>query len=171
MKIEFMLDNASGKIVALNLKTGVAMPFTPAHPAYDELYEQIRSQLPQAFEALMNKHNKVGYLIVENFILCNFIGNDERVDFDSETKVMHLESRFCSASKTKDCKFCGVICSPKRLIASDREKEILTARKEGKTFAEIADRCCISVNTVKNHIRHILKKNNKHSVTQVFNLI
>lgn len=41
---------------------------------------------------------------------------------------------------------------------SNREREVLTLAAEGRTNAEIAEELSVSINTVANHIKHILKK-------------
>lgn len=41
---------------------------------------------------------------------------------------------------------------------SDREREILTCAADGRSNKEIADRLCVSVDTVKTHLHHIYQK-------------
>ncbi len=49
---------------------------------------------------------------------------------------------------------------------TDREREVLSLIAEGYTNAEIGDRLCISVNTVQNHVKSILRKLNARNRTQ-----
>ena len=46
---------------------------------------------------------------------------------------------------------------------TSREEEILGLIREGLSNKEIADRLCITPNTVKNHVRNILEKLQIHS--------
>lgn len=52
---------------------------------------------------------------------------------------------------------------------SDRERQVLHLIAEGHTDAEIGRRLCISVNTVQNHVKNILRKlearNRTHATT------
>jgi DNA-binding NarL/FixJ family response regulator len=52
---------------------------------------------------------------------------------------------------------------------SDRERQVLHLIAEGHTDAEIARQLCISVNTVQNHVKSILRKlearNRTHATT------
>jgi DNA-binding NarL/FixJ family response regulator len=41
---------------------------------------------------------------------------------------------------------------------TDREREVLMALSEGQQYKEIADTMAISINTVRNHIKHIYEK-------------
>lgn len=47
-----------------------------------------------------------------------------------------------------------------------REKEVLNLIAEGYTDAEIGGRLCISVYTVQNHVKSILRKLNARNRTQ-----
>lgn len=46
---------------------------------------------------------------------------------------------------------------------TERERQVLVFVAEGKTNKEIASQLCLSPNTVKNHVRNILKKLHLHS--------
>ena len=54
-------------------------------------------------------------------------------------------------------------------ILSDRERQILHLIADGYTDAEISRQLCISVNTVQNHVKNILRKlearNRTHATT------
>lgn len=49
---------------------------------------------------------------------------------------------------------------------SDREKEVLYLLSEGKNYQEIADSLCISIDTVRHHIRRIYRKLHVHTQSQ-----
>ncbi|MFP4562104.1 MAG: helix-turn-helix transcriptional regulator [Spirochaetia bacterium] len=55
-----------------------------------------------------------------------------------------------------DCEDEHVHCSHFHL--SNREREVLTLAAEGRTNTEIAEELSVSINTVANHMKHILKK-------------
>jgi DNA-binding NarL/FixJ family response regulator len=54
-------------------------------------------------------------------------------------------------------------------ILSDRERQVLHLIADGYTDAEISRQLCISVNTVQNHVKNILRKlearNRTHATT------
>lgn len=49
---------------------------------------------------------------------------------------------------------------------SDREKEILASLSQGNSYKMIADSVCISIDTVRYHIRNIYKKMHVHSQSE-----
>ncbi|MEE9430285.1 MAG: response regulator transcription factor [Melioribacteraceae bacterium] len=49
---------------------------------------------------------------------------------------------------------------------SDREKEVVNRLSEGDNYQQIADTLCISVDTVRHHIRNIYKKLHVHSQSE-----
>jgi DNA-binding NarL/FixJ family response regulator len=53
---------------------------------------------------------------------------------------------------------------------SDREKEVLAALVQGLSYKMIADRCSISIDTVRSHIRHIYDKLQVNSKAQAITL-
>lgn len=49
---------------------------------------------------------------------------------------------------------------------TEREKDILTSLCEGNSYKMIADHLCISIDTVRTHIRHIYKKLHVHNQSE-----
>jgi len=49
---------------------------------------------------------------------------------------------------------------------SDREREVLAALVDGLSYKMIADRCEISIDTVRTHIKHIYEKLHVHSKSE-----
>lgn len=58
-----------------------------------------------------------------------------------------------------------------RFFLSDREKDILQLLTEGRSGPYIADKLCISGNTVKTHIRHIYTKLDVHDRQELLDLV
>lgn len=54
---------------------------------------------------------------------------------------------------------------------TDREKEVLACMREGLSNATIAQRLCVTPNTVRNHVQRILNKLNVHSKLEAVVLI
>ena len=52
-------------------------------------------------------------------------------------------------------------------VLSDREKEVVIGLTEGLSYKMLADRLNISIETVRNHIKHIYKKLHVHCKTEV----
>ena len=65
------------------------------------------------------------------------------------------------------CKFGDISKSGKIDSISKKEQDILDQIMEGRKNKEIADRLCISEQTVKAHISHIFKKFHVHSRSQL----
>jgi DNA-binding NarL/FixJ family response regulator len=57
-----------------------------------------------------------------------------------------------------------------RVELSDREKQILSGLVDGLSYKMIADRYCISLDTVRTHIRNIYEKLHVHSRSQAITL-
>lgn len=54
----------------------------------------------------------------------------------------------------------------KDIILSEREKDILTGLSSGKNYKMLSDELCISVDTIRYHIRNIYQKLQVHSQSQ-----
>ena len=50
---------------------------------------------------------------------------------------------------------------------TDRELDVIRTMAQGMKYEEISDALCMSVNTVKYHIRNILQKTGFHSTVQL----
>ncbi|MBS4065690.1 MAG: response regulator transcription factor, partial [Chitinophagaceae bacterium] len=56
--------------------------------------------------------------------------------------------------------------SDEKINLSDREKEVLGALTQGKSYKMIAEICSISIDTVRFHIKNIYEKLHVHSMTE-----
>lgn len=63
------------------------------------------------------------------------------------------------------------LASPHHTAAlSEREQEVLTALVNGLSYKMIADRLCISIDTVRSHIKHIYEKLHIHSKAEAISI-
>ena len=117
---------------------------------------------PDALNAIKDLYKKsaankpyYNWLIATRFVRCNF-GEYDTLKLDSDGLNWHLEEVRCPLRGL--CRHEGVICKPKRTtVLSDREMQV--ARLVGTMKAEeIADKLCISICTVRNHIASIKSK-------------
>ncbi len=54
---------------------------------------------------------------------------------------------------------------------SERECEVAVLLVQGLTYASIAERLCVSMNTAKTHVRHIYRKMNINSRQELKNIV
>lgn len=135
------------------------------------MIDTIRDFYPEAFKALCETYTKsklnpsyFSYLIVHRFIRCNFIKYDNINDID-QNGVLRFE--FVSCPLRGECKYCGIICSPKfDSKLSDREIQVMKMYYQSMSTEEIADQLYISICTVKKHKRNSLERLKMHSLTE-----
>ena len=88
------------------------------------------------------------FSIVRRFLKCNF------GEFDS-TKG--------------ECKYEGIICKPKfNSTLSERELSVMRSFYEGMEENAVADKYCISLETVRTHKRNAFRRINVHSLAEFF---
>lgn len=135
----------------------------------------IRARYPKTFDTLSdiysrNEQNRAWYefRMVSRFIRCNLGDYDtSSIDIDKDG-LFHFEQMKCPLMGTGDCQWDGLICHPKLSTGlTTRELEILPLFAEGLQSYEIADRLCISKNTVDRHRQNIMAKLGKRSVTEL----
>lgn len=99
---------------------------------------------------------KIAYLSFAVFVvyLYFFISRHYFQDYDTPCATNELPNAFLSEK--------GI---------SSREQEIIGLLVEGKTNREIADRLCISLNTVKTHVKNIYSKLEVTNRVQLFSLL
>ena len=132
------------------------------------MYERIESLYPIAFgklkELYRESQSNIFYFqfrIVDRFCRCNFGAIDNVPDISNNEcfKVEHV-----SCPLRGICKEEGVICNPKfDSKISEAEKRILEPLFRGETKEGIADKLCLSLHTINNHIRNAYTRIGVHS--------
>lgn len=139
------------------------------------LLSLIRTRYPKAFDELSDIYSKseknrawYEFRMVSRFIRCNLGDYDtQSIDIDDDG-MMHFEQMKCPLMGTGDCRWEGVICHPTLSTGlTTRELELLPLFAEGLQSWEIAERLCISKNTVDRHRQNILAKIGKRSATEL----
>lgn len=139
------------------------------------LLSLIRTRYPEAFAALSDIYSKseknrawYEFRMVSRFIRCNLGDYDtQSIDIDADG-VMHFEQMKCPLMGAGDCQYECVICHPTLSTGlTTRELELLPLFAEGLQSWEIAERMCISKNTVDRHRQNILAKTGKRSATEL----
>lgn len=135
---------------------------------------KIREEYPEAFKALSdvyfsNIQNRTYYdfLIVKRFIKCNWSQFDSTADIDREGNL-HFE--YTSCPMRGECKYHRIICESKRSTSiSSAEMNVLRQMVGELTDSEIADRLHISIFTVQNHKKNMMRKLSYNSASQLIN--
>lgn len=139
------------------------------------LLSLIRIRYPETFNTLSDIYSKseknrawYEFRMVSRFIRCNLGDYDTNsIDID-EDGLFHFEQMKCPLMGAGDCRWEGVICHPKLSTGlTTRELELLPLFAEGLQSHEIAERLCISKNTVDRHRQNIMAKLGKRSVTEL----
>lgn len=136
----------------------------------DLMIDEIKDFYPEAFSALCETYTKsklnpsyYSFLIVHRFVRCNFIKYDNVPDID-QNGVFRFE--FVSCPLRGECKYCGIICSPKfNSKLSDREFEVMRLYYQSIKEPMISDELFISIMTVRKHKRNSLAKLSLHSLS------
>lgn len=140
-----------------------------------DILSLIRTRYPEAFAALSDIYSKseknrlwYEFRMVSRFIRCNLGDYDtQSIDIDADG-MMHFEQMKCPLMGADDCPWECVICHPKLSTGlTSREQELLPLFAEGLQSWEIAERMCISKNTVDRHRQNILAKTGKRSTTEL----
>lgn len=139
------------------------------------LLSLIRTRYSEAFSALSDlysrsERNRAWYefQMISRFIRCNLGDYDTNsIDIDADG-ILHIEQMKCPLMGSDDCRWEGVICHPTLSTGlTTRELEVLPLLAEGLQSYEIAERLCISKNTVDRHRQNILAKLGKRSTAEL----
>ena len=120
--------------------------------------ERIKDFYPDAYKALQKEYRNCAlnvpyyqFKMVRRFVKCNF-GNLDTTQFDVDGIKWNFEKVQCP--RRGECPLENKVCNPRfdaRL--SEAEMRVMRLVYEGMNNEDIADRLCISVNTVKYHIK------------------
>ena len=106
------------------------------------------------------------FSIVRRFLKCNFGEFDSTMDID-QMGNFHFEEVKCPLKG--ECKYEGIICKPKfNSTLSERELSVMRSFYEGMEENAIADKYCISLETVRTHKRNAFRRINVHSLAEFF---
>lgn len=106
------------------------------------------------------------FSIVRRFLKCNFGEFDSTMDID-QMGNFHFEEVKCPLKG--ECKYEGIICKPKfNSTLSERELSVMRSFYEGVEENAIADKYCISLETVRTHKRNAFRRINVHSLAEFF---
>lgn len=129
-----------------------------------EFYPEALADLSKTYECKRFNIPHFEYTIVSRFIRCNWGTFDSIVDID-QFGYFNFEEVECPLRG--ECKSENVICRPKfNSKLSFRELEVMRCYYEGCETEEIADRLCISIETVKTHVRNAFKRTSTHSMSE-----
>lgn len=131
-----------------------------------EFYPESLSALTKTYECKRFNVPHFEYCIVSRFIRCNWGRFDSIVDID-QFGYFNFEEVECPLRG--ECKVEGIICRPKfNSKLSDRELEVMKCYYENRTTEQIADRLCISVETVRTHRRNAYRRTGTCSLAEFF---
>lgn len=123
-----------------------------------EMFNIIETFYPAAFEALSEEYKKCNrnipfyrFRIVTRFCKCNFGIIDNIPDY--ENGKLHFERIMCPLRG--ECRYENIICNPTfESKITPAETRVLRLIYNGLSEIEIAEELCLSIYTIKNHIRN-----------------
>lgn len=121
---------------------------------------------PEALKALASWENLLPEDYVRRYIACRFGGVDDQPDIDENGNVHHTEYVSCKLRGT--CKYEGKLCSALKAdfgVISPAEMGVL--RLSDQPIKIIADKLCITEETVKTHLKNIKEKTGLKDKTEV----
>jgi DNA-binding CsgD family transcriptional regulator len=168
--VEFYTD-PDGDVILRGAGT-VAHVYTESDTEFtSSVLSVVREFYPDAHAALEGIYSKsrpnrryFEFLLVRRFLKCNFSPLDNRIDFDSG----YFQFEFVPCPMRGECPFCNVICNPKfNSNLSERELQIYRMIVDGLEAADIARELYLSIHTVNNHRRNILRRLSLHSIPEL----
>lgn len=122
----------------------------------------VQAYYPEAYMALHKEYQRYKgnapyfvYKMASRFIRCNF-GKYDGLTYDIQGITMHLEEVACP--QRRECPMAGVICKPKALALTDREREIAILHSKGLSYKDISEQLGITHSTIKNFLQRIKKR-------------
>lgn len=129
-----------------------------------EFYPKALQSLSRHFDRKRFNVPHFEYCIVSRFIRCNWGRFDSIIDID-EFGNFNFEEVECPLRGECPCE--GIICKPKfNSNLSEREKEIMRYYYDGLHAEQIANKICISIETVRTHKRNAFSRTGTHSLSE-----
>lgn len=129
-----------------------------------EFYPESLSELSKLYQNKRHNIPHYEYSIVNRFIRCNWGRYDNILDID-QFGYFNFEEVKCPLRG--ECVIEGIVCRPKfNSNLSERELEVMKCYYEGCDTETIADRLCISIETVKTHVRNAFRRTSTHSLSE-----
>ena len=130
--------------------------------------EMISTFYPDAYKMLKEMYKSSSsnilyqrFRIVSRFIRCN-LSNLDHVPDISAGRIMALESGPCPMRG--ECRYDGIVCRPAfDHNLSPSEHRVMEMLYHGSSESDIADTMCLSILTVRTHIRNALRRLDMHS--------
>ncbi len=117
-------------------------------------YPKAYNELKEIYKASSTNIQYFRYRIVCRFIRCNLSNLDHVPDITS-SGIINLESVACPMRG--ECRYDGIVCRPSfNHSMTSSELRVMEMLYEGSTENDIADTLCLSVLTVRSHIRNAL---------------
>ena len=123
------------------------------HPDDRERLERVYSRDPET--------PFVGRAVRKDGTVC-WVERRQILVYDEHGQPQHLEATLRDVSAEVERRI-GSETQPRRTSLTPRQREILRLLSAGASTDEIANELCISKETVRNHVRHILKALSAHS--------
>lgn len=166
--IEFSISG-DGTTVLINTVSGF-QPFSDnSYEIIKFLIDCLQNRFPYAYKTLEEVYGHRPdwkYLAVRRFIKCNW-GNDDEVRDISICGNLNFEHVRCPL-RGGDCPYEDCICHPEEENGlTKRELEIICEIAIGLSDREIATKIFLSVKTVENHRKNVLRKLSLHSKSQI----
>lgn len=121
---------------------------------------------PDAMKALASWENLLPEDWVRRYIACRFGGLDDQPDIGVDGQVHHTEYVDCELRGT--CRYEGKLCcSLKAKMGVISPAEMAVLKLADQPIKIIADKCCISEDTVKSHLKSIKDKTGMGDKTEV----
>lgn len=132
----------------------------------EEFYPEALTALSKTFDRNRMAPALFEFNIVKRFIKCNWGKFDSVMDID-QFGNLNFEEVECPLRG--ECSLEGVVCKPKfNSRLSEREQEIMNLFYLNNSVEDIANKLCISTETVRTHKRNAFKRVNVHSLPEFF---
>lgn len=124
-------------------------------------YPQAHAQLKEIYKASSANILYQRFRIVSRFIRCNLANMDHVPDITADGR-MNLESVACPLRG--ECQYDGIVCRPSfDHTLSPAELRVMELLYRGSDESDIAGTLCLSILTVRTHIRNALRRLDLHS--------